>query len=142
MKKIILLFLIALSSACSSSDSNGLSITSQNLSGKWYNKGGTVNGGPFQDYVNDCTTSRDYQEFLTNGTLTFNEHNLACEQNVGTSIWVLNGYEITVSNTPFDPMVYEYKYIIEDLTNQLLILKETVIEPEGTSINRIYFTRN
>lgn len=142
MKKITLLFLIALLSACSSSENNGLSITSQNLSGKWYLKGGTVNGGPFQEYVHDCTTSRDFQEFLTNGTLTFNEHNLACEQHIETSNWVLNGFEITVTNTPLDPMIYENNYIIEDLTNQLLILKETVIEPEGTSINRIYFTRN
>ena len=142
MKKIILLLLVALLSGCSSNDSNGLSITSQNLSGKWYLKGGTTNGGPFQDYVHECSTSRDYQEFLTNGTVTFNEYNSACEQYVGTSNWVLNGYEITVTNPPLDPMIYEYNYIIEDLTNQLLIVKETVIEPEGTSINRIYFTRN
>jgi hypothetical protein len=142
MRKIILLLLVALLSACSSNDSNGLSITSQNLSGKWYLKGGTTNGGSFQDYDHQCSTSRDYQEFLTNGTLTFNEYNPACEQQIETSNWVLNGYEITVTNTALDPMIYEYKYVIEDLTNQLLILKQTVTEPGGTSINRIYLTRN
>jgi hypothetical protein len=56
--------------------------------------------------------------------------------------YILNGYEITVTNTALDPMIYEYKYVIEDLTNQLLILKQTVTEPGGTSINRIYLTRN
>ena len=145
-KSVILLTLIALTFlGCSSDDDSNanLVINQQNLLGKWYLKGGTINAGAFEDYDHDCTTNKDFQEFLNNGSVTFNGYNTACELNdVETSSWVLNGNTLTISSPPLDPMIYEYNYLIESLTTQELVLKVTVNTPEGVEIQRIYATRN
>ena len=145
-KSVILLTLITLTflSCSSDDDSNAnLVINQQNLLGKWYLKGGTINAGAFEDYDHDCTTNKDFQEILNNGSVTFNGYNTACELNdVETSSWVLNGNTLTISSPPLDPMIYEYNYLIESLTTQELVLKVTVNTPEGVEIQRIYATRN
>lgn len=144
MKKIILGLLIftLFTTSCSSNDDNGLAVTKQNLLGKWYLKGGTINNGSFQNHEHDCSTSKDFQEFFDNDILTFNGYNTACDLNeVEASNWILNGNILTVSNTNFDPMIYEYEYEIEELTSEELILKQTVTEPEGTSVVKTTFTR-
>jgi hypothetical protein len=144
MKKVIVLVLVVLSAACTNhDDNNGLAINSQNLLGKWYIKGGTYDNGPFENYNHDCATNKDFQEFFDNGELTFNGFNSACElTEVEPSLWVLNGNILTVSNTNFDPIIYEYVYTIEKLTSEELIVKQTVIEPEGTFVVKTTFTRD
>ena len=139
MKKFILfLVFTGLTISCNSDDNESATIT-----GKWYIKGGTLNGGEFQNYNHDCETSRDFQEFFTNGELTFNGHNTSCELNeVESAAWILNGNILTISSSPFDPMLYEYTYIVESLTNDELILKQTVNEPEGIVVSLSTFTRN
>ena len=62
--------------------------------------------------------------------------------NSETSLWILNGNTLTIKNTHFDPMIYEYEYTIESLTSNELILKEIVNEPEGEMTYRTTFTRN
>ena len=145
MKKLLSLFtfLIIILSSCSSDDSDGLAINSQNLLGKWYLKGGTTNNGSFENHTHDCITKKDFQEFFNNGEITFNGYNSECSlDEIETSLWFLNGNRLTVTNTNFDPMIYEYEYVIESLTSDELILKETVSEPEGTFVYRSTFTRN
>lgn len=144
MKKVIILVLVVLSAACTNDgDNNGLAINSQNLLGKWYIKGGTYDNGPFENYNHDCATNKDFQEFFDNGELTFNGFNSACElTEVEPSLWVLNGNILTVSNINFDPIIYEYVYTIEKLTSEELIVKQTVIEPEGTFVVKTTFTRD
>ena len=144
MKKVIILVLIVLSAACTSDDdNNGLAINSQNLLGKWYIKGGTYDNGPFENYNHECATNKNFQEFFDNGELTFNGYNSACEiSDTQTSLWVLNGNLLTVSNTNFDPIIYEIIYSIEELTSEELIVKQTVIEPEGTFVVKTTFTRD
>jgi hypothetical protein len=144
MKKIILfLIFVGLTQSCSTNDDEGSAISEASILGKWYIKGGTSNGGEFQNYNHDCETSRDFQEFFENAELTFNGYNSACELNdVETSIWVLDGNILTVSNTQFDPMIYEYTYFVESLTNEELKLKQTVNTPEGTVVYVSTFTRN
>lgn len=139
MKKIIIYFVLAgLIFSCNSDDNETATIL-----GKWYIKGGNSNGGEFQNYNHDCETSRDFQEFFENDEVTFNGYNSACELNeVETSIWVLDGNILTVSNTQFDPMIYEYTYVVESLTNEELKLKQTVNTPEGTMVYVSTFTRN
>jgi hypothetical protein len=144
MKKVIILVLVVLSAACTNDgDNNGLAINSQNLLGKWYIKGGTSNNSPFENYNHACATNKDFQEFFDNGELTFNGFNSACKlTEVEPSLWVLNGNILTVSNINFDPIIYEYVYTIEKLTSEELILKQTVIEPEGTFVVKTTFTRD
>ena len=80
---------------------------------------------------------------FNNGEITFNGYNSECSlDEIETSLWFLNGNRLTVTNTNFDPMIYEYEYVIESLTSDELILKETVSEPEGTFVYRSTFTRN
>jgi hypothetical protein len=144
MKKIILFLIFAgLTQSCSTNDDEGSAISEASILGKWYIKGGTSNGGEFQNYNHDCETSRDFQEFFENAEFTFNGYNSACELNeVETSMWVLDGNILTVSNTQFDPMIYEYTYFVESLTNEELKLKQTVNTPEGTVVYVSTFTRN
>ncbi len=139
MKKIILfLIFIGLTSSCNSDDQDSATII-----GKWYIKGGVSNGGEFQNYNHDCETSKDFQEFFTNGELTFNGFNSQCTlSDTQTSVWEMNGNVLTVSNTPFDPMIYQYTYVIESLTNEELKLKQTVNEPEGIVVYVTTYTRN
>ncbi len=139
MKKIILfLIFIGLTSSCNSDDQDSATII-----GKWYIKGEVSNGGEFQNYDHDCETSRDFQEFFANGELTFNGFNAECAlSDTQTSVWEMNGNVLTVSNTPFDPMIYQYTYVIESLTNEELKLKQTVNEPEGIVVYVTTYTRN
>jgi hypothetical protein len=139
MKKLILFLVFAgLTTSCNSDDNESATIT-----GKWYIKGGTLNGGEFQNYNHDCETKKDFQEFFENGELTFNGFNSQCTlSDTQTSIWDLNGNILTVSSPPQDPMIYEYNYVVESLTNDELILKQTVNDPEGIVVYRSTFTRD
>lgn len=143
MKKIttLLLFVVLLTS-CSSDDSNGLAITEQNLLGKWYVKGGIINDGVFENYEHNCGTSKDFQEFFSNGTVSFNDYTTSCELNEAEfSNWELIGNKIIVSNTNFDPMIYQYEYAIVSLTSESLVLKQTLTEGGITTIVKSTFTR-
>ncbi len=146
-KLLLFVSVLALTfTSCSSDDDSNnsqLTINSQNILGKWYIKGGTINEGSFVNYNHDCNTDKDFQEFFENGELTFNGYNTECELNeVEMSLWVLNGNILTVSNTNFDPIIYEYTYEIESLTSSELILQQTVTEEEGMVTYRTTFTRN
>ncbi|MBN8566177.1 MAG: lipocalin family protein [Flavobacteriales bacterium] len=144
MKKVILFLLFTgILFSCNSNDDEG-SITSEpTILGKWYIKGGTSNGGEFQNYNHDCSTSKDFQEFFENGEFTFNGFNAQCTlSDTQTSIWTLNGNILTVASPPQDPMIYQYTYVIESLTNEELKLKQTVNEPEGVFVYITTFTRN
>ena len=135
----LVLFLVA----CSSDDNGSQAINQNNLIGKWYLKGGTVNGGAFENYNHDCTASKDYQEFLENGNLEFVGYDVECEvDDTDSSLWRLEGNVLTISSPEFDPMNYSYDYIIESITSEELRLKETVEIPGGTETRIIYLTRN
>lgn len=143
MKKIILGLLIftAFAISCNSDDDNSLVVTKQNLLGKWYLKGGTINNGAFEEYNHDCSTSRDFQEFFDNDILTFNGYNVDCELNeVEESNWSLNGRIITVSI----PNFMEYDIAVEKLTSNELILKQDGINEDTGAVEvvRYYMTRN
>lgn len=144
MKKVILflLFTVILFS-CNSNDDEGSTTSEPTILGKWYIKGGTSNGGEFQNYNHDCETSKDFQEFFENGEFTFNGFNAQCTlSDTQTSIWTLNGNILTVASPPQGPMIYQYTYVIESLTNEELKLKQTVNEPEGVFVYITTFTRN
>ena len=141
---VSLIFTLFTTSCSNDDDNNGVAVTRQNLLGKWYLKGGTINNGTFQNYTHDCSTSRDFQEFFDNDILTYNGHSTACDLNeVETSNWILNGNTITVSNTNFDTILYEY-FVIESLTSTELVLKQNgVNEQTGEDeVVRIYATRD
>lgn len=136
---LIALFILG---ACNSDDNGSQAITKNNLYGKWYLKGGTTNGGAFENYEHECTTSKDYQEFFADGTLDFVGYGSNCEVNdTDSSNWALNGNILTISNTNFDPRVYSYNYIVENITAEELRLKITENTPEGIETNVIYLTR-
>lgn len=142
MKKLLYVFSVValLLVSCSKDDDSNAQAT---IIGKWYFKGGTINNGSFINYNNDCSTKMDFQEFFANGELVFNGFNSSCElDDVETSNWVKNGNTLTVSNTNFDPMIYNYTYTIEKLDASKLILKQTVTEPEGVFVYRNTFTGN
>jgi hypothetical protein len=65
MKKMLFIFLITITYGCNKNDDNqvidnNLEINEQNILGKWFLKGGTKNGGIFENYTHLCSTSKDY----------------------------------------------------------------------------------
>lgn len=144
MKKYIFAIIgLVILGACSSDDNGSQSINANNLLGKWYLKGGTTNGGAFENYNHECTTSKDYQEFFANGNLDFIGYGSNCEVNdTDSSQWELNGNILTVSSPEFDPMIYSHEYIVESITSEELRLKITEETPDGTETRVIYLTRN
>lgn len=153
IKKIFLsiVFITLLNSCSDDNDANNsdpnaqLEINSQNLSGKWYMKGGTKNGGAFENYAHECSTSKDYQEFLANNNLDFIGFGSECTINdTNTSMWSLSDNELTVSNIPSEEggFIYNLHYTIISLTRSELQLKLIVKEFEGESVYISYFTRN
>lgn len=143
MRKIILiLFVGALIFSCSNDD-NGLAITEENLLGKWYLKGGTVDNGPFEDYEHNCSESKDFQEFFANGDLTFNGYNSSCNlSEVETSHWILSGTTLTVTTGSFEEIIQTDTFTVEEISSNRLILKRKVTLPDGEFVYRIHATRN
>jgi hypothetical protein len=143
MKRILILFLGILVLSCASCDSDNTDISSQNLLGKWYLKGGTTDNGLFENYEHNCANNKDYQEFASDGKLTFNSFNNSCViVDTDVSDWILKGNKLTVSSQHFDPMLYEYIFIVEKLTVTELVLKQTIIDAGGTYDYRLTLTRD
>ncbi|NBL63827.1 hypothetical protein GV828_01285 [Flavobacterium sp. NST-5] len=124
------LFLLALTAfSCSSDDNNSsnengeLDRTRENIVGNWIIKGGTINGGAFQNYENECATKADYQQILINGNLNFVGHDETCEvREFETTTWSISGNNFIVDNeAPFNDSVYE----IDRLTSDEMILSIT-----------------
>ena len=138
-----MLFLGVMLLSCSSDNSDSSVVTTQRLLGKWYIKGGTVNNGTFENYVHACAEFKDFQEFLSIGKLTFNGYNVGCDlADTDTSNWVLNGNILTVSSESDNQATYQYIYTVEYLTESELLLQQTVVESNVTTIYRISFTRD
>lgn len=143
MKKVLILFLGILVVSCNSDVSDNTGISSQNLIGKWYLKGGTTNNGVFENYEHKCANNKDFQEIVNDGKLTFNSFNNSCViVDTEVSDWILEGNKLTVSSQHFNPMLYEYIYTIEKLTSTELILMQNVVDDEGTFVYRIMLTKN
>ncbi len=121
-----------------------LVINNNNIAGKWYLKGASVNGGAFNNHQHDCSTNKDYQEFHLNGELDFTEYNSSCLiSDTETSLWNLsNGSTLNVSSLPGAPFSYAYSYEIVSLTSEELILKQTYNDPSGQVVAISHYTRN
>jgi hypothetical protein len=129
--------------ACNSDDNGSQAFNRNDIIGKWYLKGGTTNEGAYENYNHECTTSKDYQEFLANGILDCVGYGSNCEVNdTDSSNWELKGNILTISNLNMDPMIYSYDYTVEQLTSNELRIKITENTPEGTETNVLYLTRN
>lgn len=143
MKKLLMLAVLAAAfTACLDDDAvseiNHLPVE-QAILGKWYPQGGTVNGGSFTPYEdNDCTTLKDYQEFVNN-TVKFVGYNEACENDeTSVSAYNINGNTLVVEDEFFG----DQEFTITSLTAQQLILTSTGNTPDGVQTVAAYFSRN
>jgi len=141
-----LLFFVGLIIVSCSSDDNSpsnadgeLIRNNENLTGNWIIKGGTINGGEFQTYENDCATLEDYQQFLANGDLNFIGHDDSCEvAEFETSKWSISGNNLIIDNPA---PINDYSYEIESLTSEKMILVMTNNSPEGVFTQKSHFER-
>lgn len=143
MKKVFV-FLAILILSCNSDDNSmasELQINKQNLLGKWYNKGSITNGGSFVNYNHNCTTSKDFQEFLDNDVINYIGFNSSCDNNlIYTNLWYLSDNQLTIDN--FDPAFQTQFYTVLKITNDELKLNQIVNTSNGVENREIYFTRN
>jgi hypothetical protein len=148
MKKMLFIFLITITYGCNKNDDNqvidnNLEINEQNILGKWFLKGGTKNGGIFENYTHLCSTSKDYQEFLSTNNINFIGFDANCQiVDTEASGWqIINGNVLMISN--YDPIVSQDDiYTILSITTEELKLKQTANTPNGEEIYEIYLTRD
>jgi len=143
-----ILFFFFLFVSCTDEDddmvlTNQLEINNSAISGKWYMKGGTINGGVFENYVHDCATNRDYQDLRQNGEIDFVGFDSSCANTgIETGLWSLSGNILTVNNLPGAPIPHSYVYEILSLSSEELVLKQTYNDPSGQVVEVSHFTRN
>lgn len=146
--KFILPILFLLFVSCTDEDddmvlANQLEINNSAISGKWFMKGGTINGGVFENYVHDCATNRDYQDLRQNGEIDFVGFDSSCTNTgIETGLWSLSGNILTVNNLPGAPIPHSYVYEILSLSSEELVLKQTYNDPSGPVVEVSHFTRN
>ena len=146
--KFIIPILLFLFVSCTDEDddvviTNQMEINNSTISGKWYMKGGTINGGAFDNYAHDCSTNKDYQDFKQNGELDFVGYNSSCAiSDTETSLWSLSGNTLTVSSLPGATIPYSYVYQVQSVTSEELVLKQTYNDPSGQIVEVSHYTRN
>ena len=146
MKKMFFIFLIATVFSCNKNDDNqvvNLEIIAQNIIGKWYLKGGTKNGGAFENHTHLCSTSKDYQEFLSSNSINFVGYDSNCQiSDTETSGWqIIQGNILMLSS--YDPLIsQEDIYTILSITTEELKLKQTYETVNGVDVYEINLTRN
>ena len=145
VKALVLFVMMVCFTACSSDDDAAPVAETPDFStlilGKWFIKGGTINGGAFQNYVHDCQSNRDYQEFLADGDIKFVGYNTNCEANdTQTDMWFIEGETLNI--TSFDPIVADMAYTIVTLNEDELVLKLTANTPDGVQTQVSHFTRD
>jgi hypothetical protein len=147
MKKRLLFFIlisIVFIGCSSDSDSNSLPITEENLLGKWYYKGMTIDNGPFQNHNNSCPTSKDYMEVLISHNAESYRHAVNCEIDAAIfHSWTLNGDWLTMINQ--DPIVVAPNiYKVLSITEEQLVLRMDFhpTSPSDTEVYKYYYTRN
>jgi len=146
MKKLLakiftgLFFLTAIVS-CSNDDGpdvvGHLSIE-ESLMGKWFITETSYDNGAFIAYDHQCDGSRDYQEFMANGTLNFVSHNANCEvTDVSASQWELDGRELTITGGIPNSNVIT----IESVTSQMLVLKKVSTIGDIMMMEEIHYSK-
>lgn len=128
---------------CSSDSGNSLPITEENLLGKWYFKGITINNGLIENYEHDCPSSRDYQEILSSHNLKYYHHGTDCQiSDIGNCSWILDGKQLTVIDQ--DPIVVGPNiYTVVSITQKELILRfDKMVSASETQVHEYYYTRN
>lgn len=136
------MFISVLSVGCSS-DSDSLPINEENLLGKWYYTGHTVDNGPFQYNEDSCPTSRDYQDILSSHNINYYLYAPDCElTSQDPASWTLEGNQFTVVSP--DPIVVPSVYTILSITDKKMVLKRDFhfTSPTETETYKYYFTRN
>lgn len=122
---------------------NQLEINNSTISGKWYMKGGTINGGAFENYIHDCPTNKDYQDLRQNGEIDFVGFDSSCANTgIETGLWSLSGNILNVNNLPGATIPYSHVYEILSLTSEELVLKSTYNDPSGQVVEVSHYTRN
>lgn len=146
LKLILISFILVVLFGCNSDDGNSgsqqLEFNASKLLGKWYLKGGTINGGPFQNYNHKCSLKKDFQEFFANNSVNFTEYSGDCNvSDTEFSGWYVRGNVLTIS--PFDPLLTDvYEFTIISITSQELKLKIVYEDPEGTITKILTFKRS
>lgn len=141
---LLMLIAVVFIGCSSDSDSNSLPINEENLLGKWYFKGLKIDNRAFEPYGNDCPTSKDYHEILSNHTLKYYVHGTDCEvSHIGSATWALDGNNYTTIND--DPIVVAGNfYKILSLTEEQLVLSIDThpVSPTETVVYKYYYTRD
>lgn len=116
MKKYLLLFVSVLAFvSCSDDDDKTSSPASVVGAWEYYKEGEIVSGvETLVNYENECSTNKDYVEFLQNGEYDDVYYNSDCEESVDYGDWTKSGNMLT--------------NVTEGTTVEILILTETTLK--------------
>lgn len=140
-KAVLFLFVASLSliSCNKDDDNNNEPITSGNIVGKWEisKVGVSINGTEtLQNYDHQTGCSKDFDQFLENGTLTHVEYNPSCVAGGFNSTYVKNGNTIIVTDGGGP-----YSLTINQLDASILKTSETYTEGGVTYSDIIIYNR-
>ncbi len=129
---------------CSSDDSGSLPINEENLLGRWYFKGSTLDNGPFESYQDDCPASKNYMEILNTHDLKYYTHGTDCILSlVSSHTWTLNENHFTTVR--HDPTVTAPNFFtILKITEEELVLKIDTypVSPAQKETYKYYYIKN
>lgn len=148
MKKLFLLFSLVfiVFMSCSSDNkeqnTQQLPITAQNVKGKWFYQGSTINSGTFIPFQQPCASIKSYRDFLENGNVDVVSYDANCEITSSlTTFWNLNNNNLTLITENENQFIVSIVYQITYLTDTEMQLKQTVVNPDNTIVYLYYYSR-
>lgn len=148
MKKLLLLFSLVsiVFTSCSNENeqpnSQQIPITVQNVKGKWFYQGATINSGTFIPFQQPCASIKSYRDFLENGSVDEVSYDTNCEITPSlTTFWDLNNNNLTLITENENQFIVSIVYQITYLTDTEMQLKQTVVNPDNTIVYLYYYSR-
>ena len=131
MKKLLFFVASIVLVGCSDDDSQDNRSNEELIVGKWATLGSVRNDGPFVEYENDCPTQKNYNEFLSDGTITYYGYNSECENvEVEPGTYEVDG-DILYLYDSFDPPL-DKEFTIVSLDEEELVLYRSFTDgPDG-----------
>lgn len=131
MKKLtIFAFFVAILSSCNNDDTTTSVTENPTIVGKWeFSKEGTISNGQevMENYINECSTKKDYIQFLESGVYNDYFYGTNCAELVDTGNWTKSGNMLT--------------NVTENETVEILELTATSLKIKAVDGSDVYITQ-
>lgn len=132
MKKLtIFAFFVAILSSCNNDDTTTTVTENPTIVGKWeFSKEGTLSSNGqevMENYINECSTKKDYIQFLESGVYNDYFYGTNCSELVDTGNWTKSGNMLT--------------NVTENETVEIIELTATSLKIKAVDGSDVYITQ-